>query len=320
MNIRGVGLQATNPTTSSGVAIYSDGFFIPHETAIGDDYYDVGQVEILRGPQGTLVGQSSTGGAIFVTSVKPSFDHVTGYAQQSVGNYGYRQTEGAVNVPISDQLAFRLAGTFDNRDSFYNDLNVGGAAITSGLQPGNVDSQSGRIGVDWQPTAALDIYVKYDTTTRKGDGFVAKDYAELAGANNSVDPRLSKPFDISYDEPSWDKYRMSRITAEINWTLNGVVDLEVADGLPARCAIQPVGQRLYLSAALMGVAAVRRDGARAGVRPDLEDARPVQLDRGRVLSSGFHADLSQSDPCTGGRTHQHGPVRAFVRGLRAGHL
>ena len=84
VNIRGVGLQATNPTTSSGV--------------------------------------------------------------------GYRQTEGAVNVPISDQLAFRLAGTFDSRDSFYNDLNVGGAAITSGLQPGNVDSQSGRIGVDWRPT------------------------------------------------------------------------------------------------------------------------------------------------------------------------
>jgi iron complex outermembrane receptor protein len=230
VNIRGVGLQATNPTTSSGVAIYSDGFFIPHETAIGDDYYDVGQVEVLRGPQGTLVGQSSTGGAIFVTSVRPSFDHVTGYAQQSVGNYGYRQTEGAVNVPISDQLAFRLAGTIDNRDSFYNDLNVGGAAITSGLQPGNVDSQSGRIGVDWQPIDSLDIYVKYDTTTRKGDGFVAKDYGELAGADNNIDPRLSNPFDISYDEPSWDKYRMSRVTAELNWTLNGVVDLRSLTG------------------------------------------------------------------------------------------
>jgi iron complex outermembrane receptor protein len=230
VNIRGVGLQATNPTTSSGVAIYSDGFFIPHETAIADDYYDVGQVEVLRGPQGTLVGQSSTGGAIFVTSVRPGFEHITGYAQQSVGNYGYRQTEGAVNVPISATLAFRLAGTFDNRDSFYNDLNVGGAAITSGLQPGNVDSQSGRVGVDWRPIEALDIYIKYETTTRKGDGFVGKDYAELAGANNNIDPRLSHPFDISYDEPSWDKYRMSRITAEINWTINGVVDLRSLTG------------------------------------------------------------------------------------------
>ncbi len=55
VNIRGVGIQATNPTTSSGVAVYSDGFFIPHEIAIADQYYDVQQVEILRGPQGTLV-------------------------------------------------------------------------------------------------------------------------------------------------------------------------------------------------------------------------------------------------------------------------
>ncbi len=62
VNIRGVGLQTTNPTTSSGVANYSDGFFIPHETAIADAYYDVGQIEVLRGPQGTLVGQNSTGG------------------------------------------------------------------------------------------------------------------------------------------------------------------------------------------------------------------------------------------------------------------
>ena len=230
VNIRGVGLQATNPTTSSGVAVYSDGFFIPHETAIADDYFDVGQIEVLRGPQGTLVGQSSTGGAIFVTSIRPGFEHTTGYAQQSVGNYGSRQTEGAVNVPISDSLAFRLAGTFDNRDSFYKDLNVGGAAITSGLQPGNVDSQSARIGIAWQPSAALDIYLKYDTTTRHGDGFAGKDYSELAGANNSLDPRLSNPFDISYDEPSWNKYRMSRVTSEINWTIDGAVDLRSLTG------------------------------------------------------------------------------------------
>jgi iron complex outermembrane receptor protein len=230
VNIRGVGLQATNPTTSSGVAIYSDGFFVPHETAIADDYFDVGQIEVLRGPQGTLVGQSSTGGAIFVTSVRPNFDHTTGYAQQSIGNYGYRQTEAAVNVPISDHLAFRVAGTFDEQDSFYRDLNVGGAAITSGLQPGNVDSRSARIGVAWQPTAGLDVYIKYDTTVRNGDGFVGKDYGELAGANNSVDPRLSNPFDVSYDQPSWNKYRMSRVTSEINWTIDEAVALRSLTG------------------------------------------------------------------------------------------
>src|ERR1700720_17387 len=143
VNIRGVGLQSINPTTSSGVANYSDGFFIPHETAIYDAYYDVGQIEVLRGPQGTLVGQNSTGGAIFVNSVRPSFDRITGFLQEPFGDYGYTQTQGAVNVPVSDHLAIRIAENIYRKDSFYTDINVGGSALTAGLQPGDVASQSG---------------------------------------------------------------------------------------------------------------------------------------------------------------------------------
>src|SRR5882757_8452310 len=205
VNIRGVGLQSINPTTSSGVANYSDGFFIPHESAIGDAYYDVGQIEVLRGPQGTLVGQNSTGGAIFVNSVRPSFEHVTGFIQQTFGDYGYRETQGAVNMPVSNQLAIRAAANVYRKNSFYDDINVGGAPLTANLQPGNVDSQAVRIGVKWQPISDLDVYLKYETSTRNGDGYVGKSYSELAGAGNGVDARLAKPFVVSYDIPSWDK-------------------------------------------------------------------------------------------------------------------
>jgi iron complex outermembrane recepter protein len=230
VNIRGVGLQTTNPTTSSGVANYSDGFFIPHETAINDAYYDIGQIEVLRGPQGTLVGQNSTGGAIFVNSVRPSFDRTAGFIQQTFGDYGYTQTQGAVNVPVSDRLAIRLAENVYRKDSFYDDLNVGGSPLTAGLQPGNVASQGGRIGVKWQPTADLDMYVKYESMTRDGDGYVGKSYAELGGSNNSVDPRLSNPFVVSYDVPSWDKYRLWRATGEINWKISDSVTLRSLSG------------------------------------------------------------------------------------------
>jgi iron complex outermembrane receptor protein len=230
VNIRGVGLQTTNPTTSSGVANYSDGFFIPHETAINDAYYDVGQIEVLRGPQGTLVGQNSTGGAIFVNSVRPSFDRIAGFIQQTFGDYGYSQTQGAVNVPVSNSLAIRLAENVYRRNSFYEDINVGGSALTAGLQPGNVASQGGRIGVKWQPTADLDMYVKYESTTRNGDGFVGKPYAELGGSSNRVDPRLSNPFVVSYDVPSWDKYRLWRAAGEINWKISESVSLRSLTG------------------------------------------------------------------------------------------
>jgi len=111
VNIRGVGLQSINPTTSSGVANYSDGFFIPHETAILDAYFDVGQIEVLKGPQGTLVGQNSTGGAILVNSVRPSFERVTGFVEQSFGDYSLTQTQGAINLPVSDHFAIERPPT-----------------------------------------------------------------------------------------------------------------------------------------------------------------------------------------------------------------
>jgi iron complex outermembrane receptor protein len=230
VNIRGVGIQVTNPTTSSGVANYSDGFFIPHETAISDAYYDVGQIEVLRGPQGTLVGQNSTGGAIFVNSARPSFDRINGFVQQTFGNYGYSQTQSAVNLPVSGQLAIRVAANIYRRDSFYEDINVGGSALTAGLEPGDVSSQSGRVGVKWEPASNLDIYVKYETSTRNGDGFVGKSYAELGGANNAVSPSLSDPFVVSYNAPSWDKYRLNRASAEINWNISDSVTLRSLSG------------------------------------------------------------------------------------------
>jgi iron complex outermembrane recepter protein len=230
VNIRGVGLQSINPTTSSGVANYSDGFFIPHETAISDAYYDVGQIEILRGPQGTLVGQNSTGGAIFVNSVRPTFERINGFVQQTFGDYGYSQTQGAANLPVSDHFAIRVAENIYRKDSFYTDLNLGNDPLTANLQPGNVSSQSGRVALRWQPTSDFDMYIKYETTTRSGDGFVAKDYSELAGANNHVDRRLSNPFVVSYDVPSYDRYRLWRATDEINWGISAHLTLRSLTG------------------------------------------------------------------------------------------
>lgn len=229
VNIRGVGLQSINPTTSSGVANYSDGFFIPHETAINDAYFDIGQIEVLRGPQGTLVGQNSTGGAILVNSVRPSFERVTGFVEQTFGNYSLTQTQGAINVPVSDQFAIRAATNIYRRDGFYDDINVGNDPMTTNLQPGNVASQSARLAARWQPTSNLDVYLKYETTTRNGDGYVGKPYSEL-GAPSNVDPRLSQPFVVSYDVTSYDKYRLWRATSEINWTISQDVTLRSITG------------------------------------------------------------------------------------------
>src|SRR6185312_1934511 len=74
VNIRGIGINLQSPVVVSGVALYRDGLFYPGNIMADEPYYDRADVEILRGPQGTFVGQNSTGGAILVTSKNPTLD------------------------------------------------------------------------------------------------------------------------------------------------------------------------------------------------------------------------------------------------------
>ncbi len=229
VNIRGVGLQATNPATSSGVAVYSDGFFIPHETAISDPYFDVAQIEVLRGPQGTLVGQSSTGGALFVNSVRPTFDRYSGYIQGTIENYGYYQGEGAINLPISDTLAIRIGAHIEEQDSFYKNINP----ATRSNQPGDLENGSAlRVGVDWKPSSNVEIYLKSEIDNSRGGGPVGKPYGEVVGASPSalMNPALLDPFVISYNTPSFQTYYLSRTSAEIDWNLASNLTLRSISG------------------------------------------------------------------------------------------
>ncbi|HEU4601997.1 MAG TPA: Plug domain-containing protein, partial [Steroidobacteraceae bacterium] len=92
INIRGVGIAQSAPTSNPGVAYYIDGVFIPHEQFIAQSFYDIDTIEVLRGPQGTLTGQNSTGGAIYVRTPTPDFEKVSGYVDQTAANYDWHRT------------------------------------------------------------------------------------------------------------------------------------------------------------------------------------------------------------------------------------
>ncbi|MFD2431111.1 TonB-dependent receptor plug domain-containing protein [Sphingobium scionense] len=141
VNIRGVGIAQTSPSSSPGIAYYVDGQLIPHEQFIGQSFYDVGSIEVLRGPQGTLTGQNSTGGAIYVRTPEPKFDDLSGFVEQTIGNYDSYRTVAALNISDSDQVALRIAGTHDERDSFTR--NIG----SSPSNPGDVNLWAGRINL-----------------------------------------------------------------------------------------------------------------------------------------------------------------------------
>ena len=121
VNIRGIGIGSNSPNVSNGVATYIDGLFQP-PIVTSIPFYDIASIEVLRGPQGTLVGNNSTGGAIFINSANPTTRGVEGYAKAGAGNYGLYEGEGAINLPLTDTLAVRAAGIYRNRDSFYEDI------------------------------------------------------------------------------------------------------------------------------------------------------------------------------------------------------
>ena len=115
--IRGVGMTSIDIGGEGAVAFLQDGAIVPRPAAQLMGMFDLAQVEVLRGPQGTLYGRGATAGAINMVTQKPG-DELGGYVNVTVGNYGLTQLQAAVDIPLSDSLAVRLATSVDNRDGY----------------------------------------------------------------------------------------------------------------------------------------------------------------------------------------------------------
>ncbi len=123
VNIRGLGspFGLTNDGLDPGVGIYVDGVYYARPAAATFDFIDVDQIEVLRGPQGTLYGKNTTAGAISITSRKPSFKP-GGTFEVSYGNYGYTQAKASITGPISKRLAARFSFSGTQRDGLIENV------------------------------------------------------------------------------------------------------------------------------------------------------------------------------------------------------
>ncbi|MFK7843641.1 MAG: TonB-dependent receptor [Sphingorhabdus sp.] len=119
--VRGVGNFTNNGYTNPAVAFNIDGVYIGRPSSTIASFLDVSVVEVLKGPQGTLYGRNATGGAINVIPTKPQLDEFSGYVSGSYGNYDAFNVSGAVNAPISDSGAVRIAATINQHDGYNSD-------------------------------------------------------------------------------------------------------------------------------------------------------------------------------------------------------
>ena len=118
VNVRGVTTTDTSSKGEQDIAFNIDGVYVGRGNARSSAFFDIDRIEVLRGPQGTLYGRSSTGGAINVITRAPTFDGISGYIRAEYGNYQAKRAEGAINLPLTDTLAIRLAGSFNDRDGY----------------------------------------------------------------------------------------------------------------------------------------------------------------------------------------------------------
>ena len=193
VNIRGIGLAVSAAMVAPGIATYRDGVFLPTQTSLGLPFYDLQDVEVLRGPQGTFSGQDATGGAVFVNSKSPVLsDHVSGELTAAYGNYNDVLFQGAANLPISDTLAARVAFLDEKRNSFYTDISPTGY----GQQPGRLDTMNLRVGLLWKPSDALSVLFKTEYDQFSNGGYA---YQALPGTSfYNAAPKT--PYVINYDQ------------------------------------------------------------------------------------------------------------------------
>ncbi|HVT25557.1 MAG TPA: TonB-dependent receptor [Rhizomicrobium sp.] len=155
IQIRGIGTQAISVTTDPAVAVaFNDQPFIRNHF-FEQEFFDVSQVAILRGPQGTLYGRNATAGVVNLTSARPT-DQFEAMVSGELGNYHQRRFEGMINIPIvDDRLDIRLAGEWTKRQGYsFNS--------TTNERIDGRDLWTGRMTIGWKPMDNLQTYLIWE--------------------------------------------------------------------------------------------------------------------------------------------------------------
>lgn len=227
-NIRGIGKAEHNTQTGTGVITYRDGVATFPGYFQEEPYFDIASVEVLRGPQGTIAGQNSTGGAVFVTTNNPVIDGgYTGYVQGQYGNYNDVNLQGSLNVPISSTLAARVAFFGERRDSFYHFTGPGGTPYTG--NPGKLQDYAGRISLLWKPSSSLSVLFKTDLDYLDQGAYPADPYTDrfqFLPGTTTPNPGHTDLFNLTANSPQLAIDKFVRSTLKI--------DYEFPDGIKFR--------------------------------------------------------------------------------------
>jgi iron complex outermembrane receptor protein len=159
--IRGIGQLDFLSTSDPGVATFVDGVYLARTVGSAIDTADIERIEVLKGPQGTLFGKNTIGGAINITTRKPDSE-LRGMVEATVGNYGRVDGRFMANVPISDSFFVKLSGVTRTNDGFQT-------RVVDGEKLGDDDTVAGSLQARWVASEDLEIILAVDGTRRRAN-------------------------------------------------------------------------------------------------------------------------------------------------------
>ena len=160
--IRGVGARNTGVNFDSGVGVYIDGVYVSRPDGAVLDNVDLQSVQVLRGPQGTLFGKNTTGGAILYTTNKPQ-EEFGGHAEVRLGNYQQQDGKLTLNVPLlEDALLSRLSLYSTQRDGYVKAVSDGTPGLLDEEEFSNVDRRGAQAQLRWLTTDTLTFDLNYN--------------------------------------------------------------------------------------------------------------------------------------------------------------
>ncbi|MEH6581852.1 MAG: TonB-dependent receptor [Halioglobus sp.] len=188
--LRGVGQKEFLPTTEPGVGLYVDGVYIARSVGAILDLIDIERLEVLRGPQGTLFGRNTIGGAISITTLKPDPGGELGGSLGVVAGTDDRlNLKGAIHIPLGDTTAIRASLASLQQDGYVD--------REDGVDLGDDDTITGRVALAWYPSDQLTVDLNYDATRDRENGpameLLGIDFTDLSQLQAVLPPQNIPP-------------------------------------------------------------------------------------------------------------------------------
>lgn len=269
-------------TNDPAVGVYFDGTYLGRGNGGSLNTIDLARVEILRGPQGTLFGRNTTGGAINIVPNNPT-NELEGSVGIRVGNYDLFEINGVLNLPIGDDAAARLVFLSNQRDGYARSRYTGQRLLDD-------DETAGRVRLRLNPTESLQILIAGDYSRRSGNGTEYKLVSIAATGNHLLFPTVQPGVDGGRPLSSYidgdlfrnDSNRMSFYDATI-WGVSLTADLELTDTITLRSITSYRELERVESHDFDGTPYIILEGDRSDLRQD-QFSQEVQLN-GRGFDS-----------------------------------